>query len=75
MFLLMEAERVARFRCRLTRKDGSFIWALCFAMLTFDATGRADGFNGYAIDIGETVKAETALQKANEELMRAEWEE
>ncbi|WDP90282.1 MAG: diguanylate cyclase [Desulfobacter sp.] len=70
MFLLMEAERVARFRCRLKRKNGSFIWALCFAMLTFDASGRADGFNGYAIDIGETVKAETALQKANEELMR-----
>lgn len=70
MFMLMEAERVTRFRCRLKRKDGSFIWGLCFAMITCDASGRARGFNGYAIDIGETVKAETALQKANEELMR-----
>jgi len=70
MFILMEAERITRFRCRLKRKDGTFIWALCYAMLTVDPSGRADGFNGYAIDIGDTIRAETGLQKANEELMR-----
>ncbi len=70
MFILMEAERITRFRCRLKRRDGSFIWALCFAMVTKDSTGRMDGFNGYAIDIGDTIRAEKALKKANEELMR-----
>ncbi|MCG8637699.1 MAG: diguanylate cyclase [Desulfobacterales bacterium] len=70
MFILMEAERVTRFRCRLKRRDGSFIWALCYAMATKDQSGRMDGFNGYAIDIGDTIRAEKALQRANEELMR-----
>ncbi len=70
MFILMEAEQVNRFRCRLKRKDGTFIWALCYAMLTVDPSGRAEGFNGYAIDIGDTIRAEAGLQKANEELMR-----
>ena len=70
MFILLEAERVTRFRCRLKRRDGSFIWALCYAMVTFDLKGRVKGFNGYAIDIGDTIRAENDLQKANEELMR-----
>lgn len=70
MFILMEAERITRFRCRLKRKSGTFIWALCYAMLTVDPSGRADGFNGYAIDISDTIRAETGLQNANEELMR-----
>jgi len=70
MFILMEAERINRFRCQLKRKDGTFIWTLCYAMLTVDPSGRTDGFNGYAIDIGDTIRAESGLQKANEELMR-----
>lgn len=70
MFILMEAERIARFRCRLKRRDNSVVWALCYAMLTRDATGRVSGFNGYAIDIGDTIRTETALEKANEELTR-----
>ncbi|MEH0021708.1 MAG: diguanylate cyclase [Desulfobacter sp.] len=70
MFLLMEAERVTRFRCRLKRRDGTFLWALCYAMLTRDDTGRMNGFNGYAIDIGDTIRVENALKKANGELMR-----
>ncbi|HCY85823.1 MAG TPA: hypothetical protein DHV36_11875 [Desulfobacteraceae bacterium] len=70
MFILMEAERITRFRCRLKRRDGSFIWTLCYAMVTRAGSGRVDGFNGYAIDIGDTIRAEKALQKANEELMR-----
>ena len=70
MFILMEAERITRFRCRLKRRDNARLWALCYAMVTFDEQGRANGFNGYAIDINDTIRAENALQKANEELMR-----
>ncbi|MCG8615768.1 MAG: diguanylate cyclase [Desulfobacterales bacterium] len=70
MFILMEAERITRFRCRLRRRDGSFVWTQCYAMVTRDTSGRVDGFNGYAIEIGDTIRAEKALQKANEELMR-----
>ena len=70
MFILMEAERITRFRCRLKRRDEKTLWALCFAMVTRDKGGRPDGFTGYAIDIGDTVRAETALQQANEELTR-----
>lgn len=68
MFALQEAGEVVRFRCRLKRKDGSFIWALCFAKHMFDESGRVDGFNGFAIDISETVRVEQELKKANEKL-------
>ncbi len=68
MFGLHEADQVIRFRCRLKRKDNSFVWALCYAKSTFDEKGRKDGFNGFSIDITETVKAEHELKKVNEKL-------
>ena len=68
MFAINEAEQVVRFRCRLKRKDNTFIWALCYAKTTRDASGRIDGFNGFSIDISDTVRAEGELQKANERL-------
>lgn len=68
MFGVNEAEEVIRFRCRLKRKDNSFVWALCYAKATKDENGRVNGFNGFAIDISETVRAERDLKKANERL-------
>ena len=68
MFGICEAEEVIRFRCRLKRKDNSFVWALCYAKATHDESGRIDGFNGFSIDISETVRAEQELKKLNEKL-------
>lgn len=66
---LFEMEKVDKFRCRLKRKGHpDNIWALCFARITYDNTGRKNGFNGYAVDIRETVRAEQQLKKANEKL-------
>ncbi len=68
MFGVYEAEEVIRFRCRLKRKDNSFVWALCYAKATYDESGRKSGFNGFSIDISETVRAEQELKKINEKL-------
>ena len=68
MYTINEAEEVIRFRCRLKRKDNSYVWALCYAKATHDESGRMDGFNGFSIDIRETVRAENGLKKANERL-------
>ncbi len=70
MFGVNEAEQVIRFRCRLKRKDNTFVWALCYAKTTRNASGRIDGFNGFSIDISDTVRAEQELQKANERLKK-----
>ncbi len=67
-FSLREAGEIIRFRARLKRKDNSFVWALCYAKATQEASGRTDGFNGFAIDISETVRAEQELKKVNEKL-------
>lgn len=68
MFGVLEAEEVIRFRCRLKRKDSSFVWALCYAKSTRDELGRKNGFNGFSIDISETVRAEQELKKLNDKL-------
>ncbi len=68
MFGVFEAEEVIRFRCRLKRKENSFVWALCYAKATRDDSGRMNGFYGFSIDISETVRAEQELKKANERL-------
>lgn len=68
MFRVFEAEEVIRFRCRLKRKDHTFVWALCYAKATRDENGRVSGFDGFSIDISETVRAEQDLKKANERL-------
>lgn len=68
MYGIYEAEEVIRFRCRLKRKDNSFVWALCYAKATHDESGRMDGFNGFSIDISDTIRAEQELKKANEKL-------
>lgn len=67
-FAINEAGEVIRFRARLKRKDNSFVWALCYAKATQDESGRRNGFNGFAIDISETVRAEQELKKVNEKL-------
>lgn len=68
LFGVYEAEQVVRFRCRLKRKDNSFIWALCYAKATHDESGRMDGFNGFSIDISDIVRADINLKEANEKL-------
>lgn len=68
MFRVNEAEEVIRFRARLKRQDNSFVWALCYAKATRDEDGRRSGFNGFSIDISETVRAEQELKKVNEKL-------
>lgn len=70
MFRLMEAEQVSRFRCRLRRRGGPPLWALCYARMIRDDAGRMNGFSGYVIDISDTVRAEQALKEANGKLMR-----
>ncbi len=65
---VFESGSVIRFRCRLKRKDNSFVWALCYAKATHDDSGRMNGFNGFSIDISETIRAEMELKKANERL-------
>lgn len=69
LFTLREADQVSRFRCRLKKRDGSFIWAQCYARVSRDDSGRVSGFYGYAVDIGNTVKTEASLKKANKKLM------
>ena len=69
MVSLFETEKVAKFRCRLKRKGTpAYIWALCFAKISYTGSGRTNGFNGYAVDIRDTVKAENNFKKANEKL-------
>jgi diguanylate cyclase (GGDEF)-like protein/PAS domain S-box-containing protein len=68
MFAIYEAEEVSRFRCQIKRKDGSYVWGLCYAKATYDESGRMNGFNGFTIDISETVRAELELKKANGKL-------
>ncbi|MFO7753515.1 MAG: diguanylate cyclase [Desulfobacteraceae bacterium] len=68
MFHLYEADEVKRMRAELSRKDGSCVWALCYAKATRDKYGRINGFDGYTVDISATVRAESGLQKANEKL-------
>ncbi len=68
MFGVFEAEEVIRFRCRLKRKDNSFVWALCYAKATLDESDRINGFSGFSIDISDTVRAEQELKNANERL-------
>ena len=68
LFGVYEAHEVVRFRCRLKKKDNSFVWALCYAKATYDESGRMDGFNGVSMDISETVRADKSLKKANQKL-------
>lgn len=68
MFGISEADQIIRFRCRLKRKDNSYIWAQCYAKATHNESGRRDGFIGFSIDISETIRAEEALKNANEKL-------
>ncbi|MCP4722264.1 MAG: diguanylate cyclase [Desulfobacteraceae bacterium] len=68
MFNIFEADQIVRFRCRLKRKDNSYLWALCYAKTTRNELGRIDGFNGFSIDISTTVRTEQALKEANEKL-------
>ena len=68
MFNIFEADQIVRFRCRLKRKDNSYLWALCYAKTTRNEVGRIDGFNGFSIDISTTVRTEQALEEANEQL-------
>jgi diguanylate cyclase (GGDEF)-like protein len=41
---------------------------MCYAKATLDKFNRRDAFNGFAIDISETIRAEYQLRKANEKL-------
>ena len=68
MFGVYEGEEVIRFRARLKKKDESLVWAMCYAKATKDEDGRINGFNGFAMDISDTVRAEDQLKEANEKL-------
>jgi len=68
-YYLKETDEVNRFRCQLNKKNGSSLWTLSYAKLVFDKESRVAGFNGFSIDISETIRAEHALQEANEKLM------
>jgi len=68
MFNILEADQIIRFRCRLKRRNNSYIWAFCYAKTTKNEFGRIDGFNGFSIDISTMVRTEQALKEANEKL-------
>ncbi len=68
MFSIYEAGEIVRFRCQIKRKDGSYVWGLCYAKATQDGADRMNGFNGFTIDISDTVRAELELKNANEKL-------
>lgn len=68
MFNIFEADQIVRFKCRLKRKDNSYLWALCYAKTTRNEFNKINGFNGFSIDISTTIRAEEALKKANEKL-------
>ncbi len=68
MFNIFEADQIVRFRCRLKRKDNSYIWALCYAKTTRNKSNKINGFHGFSIDISTTIRTEEALKEANEKL-------
>ena len=68
LFQLYEGDQLSRFRCRLRRRDGGSIWALCYGQIIRNAKGRRDGFYGFCIDISRTVRVEKELMRANHEL-------
>ncbi|WP_300671425.1 diguanylate cyclase [Desulfoluna sp.] len=68
LFQLYEGEQLSRFRCRLRRRDGGIVWALCYGQITRNATDRTNGFFGFCIDISQTIRAETELKRVNDEL-------
>ncbi|BCS96076.1 hypothetical protein DSLASN_17080 [Desulfoluna limicola] len=71
LFQLYEGEQLSRFRCRLKRRDGGFVWALCYGQITRNASGRVNGFYGFCIDVSRTVRVEKELKRVNEELRLA----
>ncbi len=64
---LKESEEVNKFRCQLTKSNGTSLWTLSFAKLVHDGNGQAS-FNGFAIDITDTIRAENGLKEANKKL-------
>jgi diguanylate cyclase (GGDEF)-like protein/PAS domain S-box-containing protein len=68
MFNIFEADQIVRFRCRLKRRDNSYLWALCYAKTTRNEFNKINGFNGFSIDISTTIRTEEALKEANEKL-------
>lgn len=71
LFQLYEGEQLSRFRCRLRRRDGGSVWALCYGQITRNASGRMNGFYGFCIDVSRTVRVEKELKRVNEELRLA----
>ncbi len=65
---LKETDEVNRFRCQLNKKNNTPLWTLCYAKIVRDKDYRVIGFNGFVIDISETIRAENALKEANEKL-------
>ncbi len=65
---LKETDEVNRFRCQLNKKNGAALWTLLYAKIVRDIDYRVVAFNGFVIDISETIRAENALKKANEKL-------
>lgn len=68
MFNIFESDQIVSFRSRLKRKDKSFIWALCYAKVTRNESGRVNGFNGFSMNISALVRIEKALEEANQKL-------
>jgi diguanylate cyclase (GGDEF)-like protein/PAS domain S-box-containing protein len=66
---LKETDEVNRFRCELNKKNGGSLWTLSYAKIVRDKNSRKSGFNGFVIDISDTIRAENALKDANTQLM------
>ena len=65
---LKETDEVNRFRCKLNKNNGTSLWTLFYAKIMRDKGSKVTGFNGFVIDISETIRAENALKDANEKL-------
>ncbi len=66
---LKETDEVNRFRCELNKQNGSTVWTLSYAKIVHGKDNRVAGFNGFVIDISDTIRAENALQAANAKLL------
>jgi PAS domain S-box-containing protein len=69
---LSENDTVSDFEARLRRKDGSLLWASLNVRAVKDSDGKIIRLEGFMSDITGRKRAEEALRKAQEELVRKE---
>jgi PAS domain S-box-containing protein len=67
--LLREHGAVSDFEFQMRRKDGEVVTLLESSVVTRDATGKIEAFQGFVLDITERKNAEQEIRRRNRELM------